>query len=337
MKNLRKILFPLGWLYGGIVSLRNKFFDWKILPSKSYDFPIISVGNLSVGGTGKSPMTEYLVRLLREKFKVATLSRGYKRKTSGFYLLEGNEEAIMTGDEPLQFKTKFPEIEVAVDEDRQNGIRELRKLDSQPEVIILDDAFQHRKVKPGFSIVLTAYDSIYTNDLMLPAGNLREPRSGAKRADLIVVTKCPPELSQQEMNRIEKKLAPKPFQQIYFSYIAYADFITNGKTQIPLKELNHSFELVTGIAKPQPLVDFLQLKNLDFTHSKFPDHHNFTEKELEDLREKDFILTTEKDFMRLKNEIPLDRLFYLPIQQDFVQNRKNFDNQIRSWVSSQYF
>lgn len=333
MQKIRKILFPFSWLYGGIVWLRNKFFDWNWISSKSYDFPVICVGNLSVGGTGKSPMIEYLIRLLKDKYSTATLSRGYKRKTKGFYLVNKNDEAINTGDEPLQFKNKFSNIEVAVDENRQNGISQLRKLPSPPEIILLDDAFQHRKVKPGFSILLSSYDAIYSKDLMLPAGNLREPKSGAKRADIVVITKCPENISLKKQEKITKQLKLKPHQSVYFSYIKYADKITNEKEELDFENLKN-FTLVTGIAKPQPLVNFLKEKDLNFSHLNFLDHHNFSAKEIKELNKLDFILTTEKDFMRLKHVISLEKLFYLPIQQDFIKNKENFDNEILDWVKS---
>lgn len=336
MQNLRKLLLPFSLLYGAIVWLRNKFFDWNWISHKSYDFPIICVGNLSVGGTGKSPMIEYLIRLLKDDFKVATLSRGYKRKTSGFYLVNGNEDAVATGDEPLQFKTKFPEITVAVDENRQRGIGELQKLKTSPEVILLDDAFQHRKVRPGFSILLTAYDSLYINDWILPAGNLREPRSGAKRADIIVVTKTPKDLSSKEMLQIKNKLSLKSHQTVYFSFIAYADYLSSGQKQIVLNSLPDDFVLVTGIANPKPLVQFLKERSLKFDHLRFPDHHNFTSNELAEIDNHDFILTTEKDFMRLKTFIATEKLFYLPIQPDFVKEKGTFDKEILDWVENKH-
>src|SRR5690625_833475 len=332
MQHLRKILFPFSLLYGFVVSLRNKFFDWQLISSQSYDFPVICVGNLSVGGTGKTPMIEYLIRLLKEDFKLATLSRGYKRKTKGFYLLKGNEEAVQTGDEPLQSKNKFPKIEVAVDENRQNGIENLRNLKPSPEIILLDDAFQHRKVSPGFSILLTAYGSLYKDDMILPAGNLREPKSGARRADIVVITKCPEDLTLSEQEKIISGLKLKPHQTAFFSYINYADKITNEREERNLQDLKE-FCLVTGIAKPQPLVDFLQKKDLKFKYKKFPDHHNFSEEEIKDLDKESFILTTEKDFMRLKSSISADKLFYLSIQLDFLNKKEEFNSQILNWLS----
>lgn len=332
MKNLRKLLYPFTLVYGLIVWLRNKFFDWNLLQSKKYDFPVICVGNLSVGGTGKTPMIEYLIRLLKEKHKVATLSRGYKRKTKGYFLLDKQDKAEDTGDEPLQFKTKYPEVHVAVDEDRRNGIAHLRKENPLPEVVLLDDAFQHRKVKPGFSIVLTSYDALYTDDLLLPAGNLRESKSGAKRADSIVVTKCPPQLSSEERKAIKKRINPIAKQTVHFSFIAYADHITNSKKTIQLNSLKQKFCLVTGIANPKPLVDYLATHDLKFNHKRFPDHHNFSKNEIDDLKKEDFILTTEKDYMRLKPYLSTGKLFYFPIKHDFIEDKNEFDGKILRWV-----
>lgn len=331
MKVLRYILLPFSVLYGGIVWLRNKAFDLEILNSKSYDFPVICVGNLSVGGTGKSPMVEYLIQLFHSKYRVATLSRGYKRESKGFYLLKGSETATQVGDEPLQFKTKFNGINVAVDEDRQHGIAELQKLKPSPEIIVLDDAFQHRKVNPGFSIVLTAYGDLYANDFMLPTGNLREPKRGANRANILVVTKCPEDLSTEEQTRITSILKPKTYQSVYFTKIEYAHKVTNSDLDIDVKDLK-KFTLVTGIANPKPLVQKLKKQNLDFDHLKFPDHHNFSAKELKNLNQQQLIVTTEKDFMRLKGKISSDKLFHLPIHIVFLSKQEQFKQEVSDYL-----
>jgi len=331
MQILRKLLFPFSVLYGIVVWLRNKFFDWKILASASYHFPVITVGNLSMGGTGKSPMIEYLIGLLQPHYQTATLSRGYKRKTKGFFLLHLENEAEDVGDEPLQFKTKFPDVLVAVDENRQNGIERLRSLNYPPEIILLDDAFQHRKVNAGFSILLTAYQDLYSKDMILPAGNLREPKSCANRADVIIVTKCDLTISDKEKNKIASSLAIKPHQQVFFTGIHYEDYFTNGKQQIPI-DLMEGFNLVTGIAKPKPLVNHLKKNGLNFKHNPYPDHHFFTDKELQTLKNLPLIVTTEKDYMRLKKHIPKEKLFYLPIRTVFLGNQDVFDRRIRSFV-----
>lgn len=333
MASARKLLFPFSILYGSIMQLRNGLYDHGILTSKQFDVPVIGVGNLSMGGTGKSPMVEYLVNLLKAEHKLATLSRGYRRKTNGYILLTGQESAIEVGDEPLQFKNKFREVLVAVDESRRKGIENLLQENNPPEVVVLDDAFQHRKVKAGLYILLTSYTNLYRNDMVLPAGNLREPVAGAKRANIIVVTKCPAELSVSEQEEIKRKIKPQVGQEVYFSSIAYSQEIFSRNTTLPLKELQKShFTLVTGIAKPEPLVNYLEGQGLSFEHKAYKDHHNFTEEELKALQHEELILTTEKDYMRLKNEISREKIFYLPIKINFLNKGEEFDASIKSFV-----
>ncbi|MDC8000747.1 tetraacyldisaccharide 4'-kinase [Aequorivita todarodis] len=312
MNFLRKLLFPFSILYGGITALRNFFYNKGILKSKSYDFPVICVGNLSTGGTGKSPMIELLVSFLKDDNKIAVLSRGYKRKTSGYREVLTESTAEEVGDEPLQFKMKFPEISVAVCEDRQTGIE---KLQDKAAVILLDDAFQHRKVTASLSILLTSFDELYVDDCMLPAGNLREPKFGAGRADILVVTKCPDTLSDSKIETIKRKLKPKPHQELYFSKIGYASKIKNATEDKPLSYLkDREFLLVTGIANPKPLVGFLKNEGFSFEEKSFPDHHNFTVSEIEGLKKQGLILTTEKDFMRLQPIANTTEIYYLPIK-----------------------
>ena len=329
----RKFLYPFSILYGTVMHVRNKLYDHKILPSQRFDIPVIAVGNLSMGGTGKSPMVEYLTDLLRKDHRVATLSRGYRRNSSGYILLTGQETAAEVGDEPLQFKHKFPGVMVAVDESRKNGIEELLKESPQPDIVLLDDAFQHRRVEAGLYILLTSYSKIYKNDLVLPAGDLREPASGANRAKVIVVTKCPPDLSIQEQMEIIKKLKPKAGQEVFFSSIRYSESVYGRNRSISLKELkNTPFTLVTGIANPLPLVKFLEGQALKFDHKAYKDHHNFTEAELRELQHEELIVTTEKDYMRLKNEISREKIFYLPIQTGFLHREETFNSLISNYV-----
>ena len=258
MKFIRIILFPFVPIYFLVTWFRNLAYDKGWFKSVSYDFPVICVGNLSAGGTGKTPMVEYLIRLLKDETNLATLSRGYGRKTKGFLLAENNITATELGDEPFQFYHKFKdEITVAVDEDRQHGIAALRTLKSKPEVVILDDAFQHRKVKAGYNILLTTYANLYVDDFVLPTGNLREPKKGAKRANIIVVTKCPELLSQEEKEAIVLKLKPKVYQHVFFSHIGYNDSVLNETEKVGLNALK-SFTLVTGIANAKPLVNYLK-------------------------------------------------------------------------------
>ena len=318
MKLLRKILFPFSILYGGITALRNWLFNVGWLNSKAYNFPVICVGNLSTGGTGKSPMVEFLISFLKENHKIAVLSRGYKRKTTGFREVFIDSTVAEVGDEPLQFKQKFPEISVAVCEDRQTGIG---KLQSSADVILLDDAFQHRKVKASYNILLTPFDDLYVNDFMLPTGNLREPKSGAKRADSIVITKCPDNLDAFQIEAIKRKLKPKAHQEVYFSKIGYSSEIKNNSEAKPLTYLmDKKFLLVTGIANPNPLIFFLKKEGLHFNEKSFPDHHTFTLSEIEMLKGNRLILTTEKDFMRLHSLADFTEIYYLPISTVFLND-----------------
>lgn len=323
----RKILFPISVGYDVVTTIRNFFFDKGIFKSKCYDFPIIAVGNLSVGGTGKSPMIEYLIRLLKNEGQLATLSRGYRRKSNGFVLANLESTADDIGDEPMQFHTKHKAISVAVDGDRQNGIAMLKEL-VNPEIILLDDAFQHRKVTAGFYVLLTKYNELFVDDLLLPAGNLRESKRGVRRADVIIVTKCPKDLSASKQKGIITKL--KASQDVFFTTIGYADKI-EGVKNVALTELKSSkFTLVTGIANPVSLVDHLDNLGLVFEHLAYKDHHNFTDKELENLSKKELILTTEKDYMRLKDK--LTNVSYLPIVTEFISDQAIFDEKILSYI-----
>lgn len=334
MKFARKLLFPFAVLYGIITAFRNYFYNIGWLQSKKYDLPVICVGNLSVGGTGKSPMIEYLISFLKEEYKVAVLSRGYKRKTSGFLEVQESHTASQVGDEPLQIKQKFPETTVAVCADRQTGIEKLKKTS---EIILLDDAFQHRKVAASLNILLTPFNDLYIYDYMLPTGNLREPRAGALRADIIIVTKCPEKVAYAKLQEIQFKLELNPHQKIYFSKIGYDSSIYGVSETLPIDYLlQKKFTLVTGIANPTPLVDFLKQKGYDFEHHKFPDHHDFSPSEIEKLKKKDLIITTEKDYMRLQPKLKKFALYYLPIKTILLNEQsKYFEERILSEVKSQ--
>ena len=333
---LRKLLFPFAVLYGLITSIRNFLFDKGILKSYSFDLPIIAVGNLSVGGTGKTPQIEYLIRLLSDKYKVATLSRGYKRESEGFILAQANTTAKILGDEPFQFFEKFINIQVAVDADRKNGIEQLLSQNDKPEVILLDDAFQHRRVKAGFYILLTSYGDLYLDDFMLPTGNLRESRGGAKRANVIIVTKCPNALSAEKQIEIRNKLKLAANQELYFTFIEYDDFVFGANQKININEIQaNSKLLVAGIARPLPFFDFLH--NEKENCLTFPDHHNFTDKdilEIRNLAKNNKIITTEKDYVRLKGSLPSDQLYYLPIRSSFISGSNTFDKTILNYVGT---
>jgi len=335
MNILRKILFPFAILYGFITAFRNFLFDKGILKSHSFDLPIIAVGNLSVGGTGKTPQIEYLIRLFSPTHKIATLSRGYKRKSEGFILADANSNAEILGDEPFQFYKKFPNILVAVDANRKNGIEQLVNI-SKPDIVLLDDAFQHRKVKAGFYILLTAYNDLYADDFILPTGNLRESRSGAERANIVVVTKCPANLSEKEKNSIERKLQLESKQKLFFTSIVYDEFIFSEEKQLTVSEIKNSEKvLLAGIAKPEPFFDYL--KNENDTILTYPDHHHFSEKDILEITSKaegKIIITTEKDFVRLKGNLPVAQLFYLPIMSQFLFEQNGFDDCIKKFISN---
>ena len=295
--------------------MRNFLFDVGIFTSKSYKTPTICVGNLSVGGTGKTPMTEYLLRLLKD-YRVAVLSRGYKRKSKGFYLGGPESTVLDLGDEPYQIHKKFSKVTVAVDADRRRGIKNLERT-ANPEVIVLDDAFQHRKVQPTYSILLTTFHNLYVDDWYLPTGNLRDAKKEAKRADLIIVTKCPTTIGEEDKKRVMEKLKPRSFQKVLFATLKYQDYVTDGKKGIvPLAELkNTPLALVTGIASPGPLVQFLKTVGINFEHFSFGDHHHFTDGEVERFKEYETVLTTEKDFVRLEGRV--ENLYFLEIAHSF--------------------
>ena len=335
MKLLRYILFPIVPFFYLATWLRNKLYDLGVKSSSSFEVPVICVGNLSVGGTGKTPMIEHLIRLLKSDYKMATLSRGYKRKSKGFVLADNTTNADSIGDEPYQFHKKFPDVMVSVDVNRRNGIGKLLENEPKPEVILLDDAFQHRKVKAGFNILLTSYDDLYTMDMVLPTGNLREPKIGAKRADVLMVTKCPNSISESNKQDIIGKLKPLDHQHVFFSSINYSETIKNSIEEKTLYDIkNTSFTLVTGIANPKPLVEFLNAEGYKFEHLNFKDHHEFSDKDIEHLKKKKLIITTEKDFMRLEASFKnSNQIFYLAINT-IVDKSNEFDKLITDFISS---
>ncbi len=352
MNFLRIILWPISIVYGIIILLRNKLYDWRIFPSTKFNIPIISIGNLCVGGTGKSPQIEYLIRLLSQEFNVATLSRGYGRKTKGFLLAGKESTALEIGDEPLQFLTKFPDMPVAVDTKRVRGVKNILQHFPLIKAILLDDAFQHRSIRPGLSILLTDFSRMFSKDFVLPTGQLREFTSGVKRANIIIVTKCPDVLLPLERLRLIKEIKPLPHQSVYFSFIKYGEFLPLYKEPIPPFSKSYYFErsysvlLLTGIANTEAIEYYLLNKAKTIIPVKFPDHHLFTVKDLENVMKifdtivssNKIILTTEKDAMRLKDQkfsailrkLPI---FYVPIEVSFYEKDKmEFNTQIIDYV-----
>lgn len=331
MQLLRKIAFPISLLYAIVVHVRNYLFDIGVFKSKSFNTPIIVIGNLSVGGTGKTPMVEFLVSMLKNEYRTAVLSRGYKRRSKGFVLATSESTVEQLGDEPYQMYSKFPDITMAVDANRRNGISILEDR-IKPDVILLDDAYQHRSVKPDFSILLTAYTNMYYNDWYLPTGDLRDGKREANRADLIIVTKCPKELTVEEQSLIKKKLKPKAHQEVLFSYMAYDRMVLGDDSEISLSDLrSRKITLVTGIADPKPLALFLGTQGITFEHLSFRDHHFFTKKELEVLNSKEFILTTEKDYVRLKGKV--SGIHYILVKHRFLgEGGKLIEDTLRGFM-----
>ena len=337
MKFIRFLLFPFAIIYAIITSVRNFLFDFGLFKSTSFEKPIIAVGNLSVGGTGKTPQIEYLIKLLKQH-KLAVLSRGYGRETKGFLLADASKKASDIGDEPLQFYKKFTDISVAVDEDRVHGIQQLKNAN----VVLLDDAFQHRKVKAGFYVVLTKYNDLFSNDFLLPTGNLRERRVGVNRANVVVITKCPSNITIEDQNETATLVRRYFNGPIFFSTIKYSKVLLNKKNEeIKTSDLSdYEVLLVTGIANPTPMLTYLSELNCRYTHVNFSDHHQFTEKEMNDLQSQfdsikssnKIIVTTEKDFVRLSDK--LSAAYYLAIETSFVNRQQEFDELIVNYVNS---
>jgi tetraacyldisaccharide 4'-kinase len=343
----RLLLLPLALIYQFAVNLRHKFYDFGFLKSESFDIPIICVGNLSFGGTGKTPLTEYLVGLMQPHFKLAILSRGYKRKSKGFVMAGKASTFHDIGDEPVQFARKFQDVYVAVDADRREGINILMQQSPPPEVIILDDAFQHRKVKAGLNILLTDYHNIYPKDHLVPAGNLRDSKYAARRADIIVVTKTPKVFSPFIRRSLIDAIKPLPHQMIYFSYLKYGRFEPVGDSKkIYLPKQTSNILLFCGIANPYPLQEYLYTMCNTLETINFRDHHEYTEKDILGLSKSfssiigksKIMVTTEKDAMRLVDSpyfchlenVPL---FYIPVTVHFHDEKDhNFDNQVVNYA-----
>ena len=336
----RRLLLPLSWLYGGVVGLRNKFFDWGILPSESFALPVIAVGNLTVGGTGKTPFTEFLIRLLKEEYNVAFLSRGYKRITRGYVLADAESTARTLGDEPFQVWRKFPDIHVAVDANRRRGIHRLCSdaATSDTHVVLLDDAFQHRYVTPGLNILLMDYHRPPYEDALLPCGLLREPFSSKERADAVVITKCPSNLRPIDYRIIQGRLNLRPYQRLFFATIRYGALQPSGR-RLSTLTTDTVVLLITGIARPAPLIAELRRRTPHVRVLSFPDHHAFTSADIQRIQQEwnaieaadRLLITTEKDAARLGTSLP--DLHVLPIEVAFLKDQeKTFTHYIRSYV-----
>jgi tetraacyldisaccharide 4'-kinase len=346
LKSFRYFLLPFSLIYGAIVWLRNWLFDKNILHSSEFNFPIICVGNLAVGGTGKTPMVEYLIRLLKNNYATATLSRGYKRKTKGFAIADEHTTALEIGDEPMQFHQKFPDVTVAVGEERIVAIPQLLHDRANTQVIILDDAFQHRQVKAGFNIVLTEYANLYTRDFVLPAGDLRDVKRSIKRAAVIVITKCPDTISVEEKNQLINEVKRNEAHKVFFTTTIYATPYHLFSKEEKMIDINTSVLLITGIANPQPLKELLNRSVNTYDMLRYADHHIFTIDDLEDIQKhferitaaNKIILTTEKDAVRLakfKTQLKDFPIYVIAVQHSFLFNEApQFDAAVKAFVQS---
>ena len=329
---IKKILF---WILSTpfllVTSIRNFLYNIGVIKSHQFNIPIISIGNLDLGGSGKTPSIEYLVRLLSNNYKVAVLSRGYGRKSTGFILADYNSDAGTIGDESMQYYKKFKNIIVSVDSNRVRGINKLIKLNSKLEIVLLDDAYQHRKVKPGMSILLTKFNDLYSEDNIFPLGNLRESKRNANRADVIIVTKCDKNINKDQKRHIIQKLNIGDNQKIYFSSIKYSKMVYDKESSKPLSEFkNIKFTLVTGIADSSHLINYLNDSGYNFNHILFKDHHNFSDSDIIKIDRNNLIITTEKDYVKLFTKITRS-LYYLPIEF-VINNEVDFNKQILDYI-----
>jgi tetraacyldisaccharide 4'-kinase len=354
MPTLKKAaLLTLSWIYAAAVTTRNRLFVWGILKRKKFSIPILSLGNLIVGGTGKTPHIEYLLTLLLPHYRVAVLSRGYKRKTKGFLLANEKSTVYDIGDEPFQIHMKFPQVTVAVDAKRTRAVKRLLALPEmqRPEVILLDDAFQHRYVKPSLNILLTTYQRPYYSDRLLPLGLLREPVSKAAEADIIVVTRCPSELETAQKQEFRQKINPLPHQCLFYSSVKYGQlkalFLHDNQSKHIYSIAGQSVLLVAGIANPQPFIDYISAFAASVDSLLFPDHHHFSANDAKEINrrfnaiedEKKLLIATEKDAARLQSlptlcENVRKNLYYLPIMINFAEHydKELFDEKILEHV-----
>ena len=338
MKNLKFLLYPLSVLYSIYTSFRNLLFDLGLIDSIEYKIPTIGIGNLSTGGTGKSIIVDYLIEKFKKNKKITTLSRGYNRKTKGFVQASESSDAYEIGDEPFQFFSKHPEINVVVCEDRRKGMNIILKNLSDTELCIWDDVFQHRFVKPGLMILSTTFQYPFYKDEILPMGNLRENKDSSKRADIIIVTKCPIDMQINDKETIIESLNPLANQKVFFSTLTYKQKIKSDIDQINIDILSESdFILVTGIADSSYLVEFLKSKAFNFKHLKYSDHYNFNKLSIDKIRNISSgkrILTTEKDFGRLKPKISDRDIYYIEVSMQFNSelNELNFDKTISEYI-----
>ena len=330
MSVIRFLVFPLSIIFKFVTDIRNKLYDCNFLKSEKINVPVISVGNLSTGGTGKTPMVDFIIYNLKRDYNISVLSRGYNRKSKGFIEIKNSDNPSLVGDEPFLIKSNHSEVPVFACEDRVEGAKKIIS-ENNTNLILLDDAFQHRKISRNLDIVLTDYNNLFYKDYLLPYGNLRESRNNINRADVIIVTKCPLDFNKADAIKIKNQINPKKTQSLFFSQIKYSEILFGFK-ELSFKSIRNSkLTLVTGIANSQTLKEYLKKNNVNFDHFDYPDHYNFSRKDVNKIlatTKNNIILTTKKDYYKL-SQFKIDNLLYIDIKVEFLDGKQEFLSTIK--------
>jgi tetraacyldisaccharide 4'-kinase len=330
MSVIRFLVFPLSIIFKFVTDIRNKLYDCNFLKSEKINVPVISVGNLSTGGTGKTPMVDFIIYNLKRDYNISVLSRGYNRKSKGFIEIKNSDNPSLVGDEPFLIKSNHSEVPVFACEDRVEGAKKIIS-ENNTNLILLDDAFQHRKISRNLDIVLTDYNNLFYKDYLLPYGNLRESRNNINRADVIIVTKCPLDFNKADAIKIKNQINPKKTQSLFFSKIKYSEILFGFK-ELSIKSIRNSkLTLVTGIANSQPLKEYLKKNNVNFDHFDYPDHYNYSRKDVNKIlatTKNSIILTTKKDYYKL-SQFKIDNLLYIDIKVEFLDGKQEFLSTIK--------
>ena len=330
MSVIRFLVFPLSIIFKFVTDIRNKLYDCNFLKSEKINVPVISVGNLSTGGTGKTPMVDFIIYNLKRDYNISVLSRGYNRKSKGFIEIKNSDNPSLVGDEPFLIKSNHSEVPVFACEDRVEGAKKIIS-ENNTNLILLDDAFQHRKISRNLDIVLTDYNNLFYKDYLLPYGNLRESRNNINRADVIIVTKCPLDFNKADAIKIKNQINPKKTQSLFFSQIKYSEILFGFK-EVSFKSITNSkLTLVTGIANSQPLKEYLKKNNVNFDHFDYPDHYNYSRKDVNKIlatTKNNIMLTTKKDYCKL-SQFKIDNLLYIDIKVEFLDGKQEFLSTIK--------
>ena len=330
MSVIRFLVFPLSIIFKFVTDIRNKLYDCNFLKSEKINVPVISVGNLSTGGTGKTPLVDFIIYNLKRDYNISVLSRGYNRKSKGFIEIKNSDNPSLVGDEPFLIKSNHSEVPVFACEDRVEGAKKIIS-ENNTNLILLDDAFQHRKISRNLDIVLTDYNNLFYKDYLLPYGNLRESRNNINRADVIIVTKCPLDFNKADAIKIKNQINPKKTQSLFFSQIKYSEILFGFK-EVSFKSITNSkLTLVTGIANSQPLKEYLKKNNVNFDHFDYPDHYNYSRKDVNKIlatTKNNIILTTKKDYYKL-SQFKIDNLLYIDIKVEFLDGKQEFLSTIK--------